>query len=105
MDIDDSASISEHYENATGLASRLDGSARLADPHDSVIYSGMCNLYRMRSNVDELRQFLGAFEGDRGNLKPRKEIYPGQMAPILRIVNGTLTLDEIAWGVPPSRVR
>ena len=61
----------------------------------------MCNLYRMRSNVDELRRFFGPFEGDRGNLEPREEIYPGQAAPVLRMVNDTLLLDEIVWGVPP----
>ena len=61
----------------------------------------MCNLYRMRSNVDELRHYFGAFEGDRGNLEPGEEIYPGQMASVLRMVNDTLTLDKIEWGVPP----
>ena len=61
----------------------------------------MCNLYRMRSNVDELRHFFGAFQGDRGNLEPREEIYPGQVAPVLRLVNDALKLDEIVWGVPP----
>ncbi|MCV0382596.1 MAG: SOS response-associated peptidase family protein [Erythrobacter sp.] len=55
----------------------------------------------MRSNVDELRRYFGPFEGDRSNLERREEIYPGQMAPVLRIVNDTLTLDEIVWGVPP----
>ncbi|QWC57973.1 DUF159 family protein [Erythrobacter sp. 3-20A1M] len=61
----------------------------------------MCNLYRMRSSVDEMRQVFGAFQGDRANLKPRDEIYPDQSAPVLRMVDGTLTLDEIEWGVPP----
>lgn len=63
----------------------------------------MCNLYRMRASVDELRQVFGTFDGDRSNLEPRDEIYPGQRAPVLRLVDGTLTLDEIEWGVPPPR--
>lgn len=61
----------------------------------------MCNLYRMRASVDEIRRVFGAFDGDRANLEPRAEIYPGQAAPVLRMVEGTLTLDEIDWGVPP----
>ncbi|MBH9538173.1 SOS response-associated peptidase [Novosphingopyxis sp. YJ-S2-01] len=61
----------------------------------------MCNLYRMQASVDELRQAFGAFDGDRSNLGPRDEIYPSQKAPVLRLIKGMLTLDEIEWGVPP----
>ena len=38
----------------------------------------MCNLYTMTATVDEMRRLFGAFEGDRANLPPFDEIYPGQ---------------------------
>ena len=44
----------------------------------------MCNLYTMTATVDEMRRLFGPFEGDRGNLPPFDEIYPGRPAPVLR---------------------
>ena len=44
----------------------------------------MCNLYTMTATVDEMRRVFGAFEGDRSNLPPFTEIYPGRPAPVLR---------------------
>lgn len=61
----------------------------------------MCNLYRVRSSVDELRRMVGAFDGDRSNFPTYDAIYPNQEAPILRRDDGKLTLETHIWGVPP----
>lgn len=60
----------------------------------------MCNLYRMRTDVDELRKLFGSFEGDRSNLPSYDAIYPDQEAPILRNADGKLTLETHTWGMP-----
>ena len=61
----------------------------------------MCNLYSMTSTVDELRRIFGPFEGDKTNLPPYDEIFPGYSAPVLRRRDdGALKLDMMKWGFP-----
>lgn len=61
----------------------------------------MCNLYTMTATVDEMRRMFGAFEGDRDNLPPFDEIYPGRAAPVLRQTEeGARKLDMMSWGFP-----
>ncbi len=61
----------------------------------------MCNLYTMTATVAELRNMFGPFDGDRDNLPPFDEIYPGRTAPVLRRVKeGGLKLDTMVWGFP-----
>lgn len=61
----------------------------------------MCNLYTMTATVDELRRLFGPFVGDRDNLPPYDEIYPGRAAPVLRRGDdGHLLLDTMTWGFP-----
>ena len=61
----------------------------------------MCNLYTMTASVDELRKMFGSFDGDRDNLPPFGEIYPGRAAPVLRqIEGGGLKLETMNWGFP-----
>ena len=61
----------------------------------------MCNLYTMTATVDELRRTFGSFDGDRDNLPPFGEIYPGRAAPVLRRVEGGgLKLETMNWGFP-----
>lgn len=61
----------------------------------------MCNLYSMTATVDELRRIFGPFEGDRTNLPPLEEIYPGYSAPVLRRTEGgALRLEMMKWGIP-----
>jgi putative SOS response-associated peptidase YedK len=61
----------------------------------------MCNLYTMTATVDEIRRVFGSFEGDRVNLPPFDEIYPGRAAPVLRReAKGGLRLDTMTWGFP-----
>lgn len=67
----------------------------------------MCNLYSMTATVDEMRRLFGPFEGDRGNLPPHDEIYPGKAAPVLRRSGGGgLKLETMTWGFPgPAAAR
>lgn len=61
----------------------------------------MCNLYSMTASVDELRRLFGPFAGDRTNIAPLDEIYPGKPAPVLRRAgDGGLVLEIMHWGFP-----
>ena len=61
----------------------------------------MCNLYTMTATVEEMRRLFGPFEGDRDNLPPFGEIYPGRAAPVLRRNgSGGLMLETMTWGIP-----
>ena len=65
----------------------------------------MCNLYTMTATVDELRRVFGSFDGERDNLPPFKEIYPGKLAPVLRRnARGGLLLEQMTWGFPGPAV-
>ncbi len=67
----------------------------------------MCNLYSMTATVDEMRRVFGGFDGDRQNLPPFDEIYPGHRAPVLRRGDGGgLALEMMSWGFPgPAAAR
>ena len=59
----------------------------------------MCNLYAMTATVAEMRHLFGPFDGDRSNLPPHHEIYPGRTAPVLRRgEGGGLKLETMTWG-------
>lgn len=60
----------------------------------------MCNLYSMTATVDEMKRLFGTFEGDRANLPPFDEIYPGKPAPVLRKSESGLKLETMTWGFP-----
>ena len=60
----------------------------------------MCNLYTMTATVDEIRRVFGEFAGDRTNLPPFDEIYPGRPAPVLRHDGTGLRLETMTWGFP-----
>ena len=60
----------------------------------------MCNLYTMTATVEEIRRVFGDFAGDRTNLPPFDEIYPGRPAPVLRREGAGLRLETMTWGFP-----
>ena len=55
----------------------------------------------MRASVDELRRAFGPLGNDGTNLPAYAAIYPDREAPVLRQVDGALTLERMTWGVPP----
>ena len=61
----------------------------------------MCNLYSMTATVDEMKKLFGPFDGDKTNVPPFDEIYPGYQAPVLRRKDdGGLKLEMMKWGFP-----
>tara|TARA_R110002020_G_scaffold53905_8_gene150509 strand:- start:34015 stop:34773 length:759 start_codon:yes stop_codon:yes gene_type:complete len=62
----------------------------------------MCNLYNVTTNQEAIRAVTKAF--DRlGNLEPSLDIYPDQMAPIVRNNGGERELIRVRWGMPSSQ--
>ncbi|MCJ8520492.1 putative SOS response-associated peptidase YedK [Pseudorhizobium tarimense] len=62
----------------------------------------MCNLYNVTTNQEAIRAFTKAL--DRlGNLEPSLDIYPDQMAPIVRNIHGQRELTRVRWGMPSSQ--
>jgi putative SOS response-associated peptidase YedK len=63
----------------------------------------MCNLYRMTTNADAMRQLFGPLETAGANVAAMDEIYPEAMAPV--IVNAApgepRRLETMRWGWPP----
>jgi putative SOS response-associated peptidase YedK len=69
----------------------------------------MCNDYAHRVSVDAyLRAFSELkiplrFEGGRPNLEPRDDIWPTEVAPVIRREEGGVVLSQMRWGFPPGR--
>lgn len=62
----------------------------------------MCNLYNVTTNQEAIRALTKAM--DRlGNLQPSLDIYPDQMAPIVRNNEGQRELTSVRWGMPSSQ--
>ena len=55
----------------------------------------MCNLYTMTATVDELRRIFGPFEGERDNLPPFDEIYPGKLAPVPVLIVSVTDFEDL----------
>jgi putative SOS response-associated peptidase YedK len=61
----------------------------------------MCNLYRVTSSLDAMRQLAGAIRNLAGNLEPVPGIYPDYPAPILRMAaDGQREVALARWGMP-----
>ena len=55
----------------------------------------------MAATVSEMRRLFGPFDGDRDNLPPFDNIYPGYQVPVLRRNgDGFLKLEIMTWGFP-----
>ena len=62
----------------------------------------MCNLYNVSTNQEAIRAITKAM--DRlGNLEPSLDVYPDQMAPIVRNIDGGRELTRVRWGMPSSQ--
>lgn len=62
----------------------------------------MCGRYLLYSPVETLERAFGLGVGaDRPNLKPRYNIAPTQLAPIVRVADGVRALERARWGLIP----
>lgn len=65
----------------------------------------MCNLYRMTSNADAIRQLfgppLGGIDMAGSNLAVLDAIYPDYDAPVIRADATAARLETMRWGWPP----
>lgn len=62
----------------------------------------MCNLYNITTTQEAIRAFTKAI--DRlGNLEPSLNVYPDQMAPIVRNNGGEREAVMVRWGMPSSQ--
>lgn len=60
----------------------------------------MCNLYRVTSSLDAMRQLAGTMRNLAGNLEPVPGIYPDYPAPILRVAaDGRREVAIARWGM------
>ncbi|MFB2562412.1 SOS response-associated peptidase [Rhizobium sp. IMFF44] len=62
----------------------------------------MCNLYNVTTNQEAIRHFTRAMIDSIGNLEPELDIYPDQMAPIVRNTPTGRELVKVRWGLPSS---
>ena len=63
----------------------------------------MCNLYRMTTNADAMRQLFGPLETSGANIAAMDEIYPEAFAPVIvtAAAGGWRRLETMRWGWPP----
>lgn len=63
----------------------------------------MCNPYNITTNQEAIRAFTRAMVDNFGNLEPSFDVYPDQMAPIVRNAPADRKLTKLRWGLPSSR--
>lgn len=63
----------------------------------------MCNLYNVTTNQEAIRQITRAMTDSIGNLEPELDLYPDQMAPIVRNTPAGRELAKVRWGLPSSQ--
>jgi len=61
----------------------------------------MCNLYRMTSSVDAIRELFSLVDTGGSNHAPLFEIFPGYEAPVIVAGESSRRLDRMRWGWPP----
>lgn len=61
----------------------------------------MCNLYRIRTNQEAIREAARAMHDRLGNLPPTLDVYPDYPAPIVRAgADGEREMVMARWGMP-----
>lgn len=64
----------------------------------------MCNLYNITTSQQAILQWTRAMRDRSGNLEPSLDVYPDQLAPIVRTtLDGGRELARVRWGLPSSR--
>jgi putative SOS response-associated peptidase YedK len=61
----------------------------------------MCNLYRLTTTTEAIRNLFHAMEGPSPNLPGRAEFYPNRQAPVILPTPTGRMLVTMRWGVPP----
>lgn len=60
----------------------------------------MCNLFASTLPQDAMRSLFRGLDDLTGNLPMKPEVYPDQMAPVIRNARGGLELAMARWGSP-----
>ncbi len=60
----------------------------------------MCNLYSITRSQEAMRRLFAVSRDLSGNLPPLPDVFPDQMAPIVRVANGERQLELMRWGMP-----
>jgi putative SOS response-associated peptidase YedK len=61
----------------------------------------MCNLYRLTTTTEAIRDLFRAMEGESPNLPSLAEFYPDRLAPVIVETPTGRALARMTWGVPP----
>jgi putative SOS response-associated peptidase YedK len=61
----------------------------------------VCNLYSSYTTQEAMRRAFEVARNNAGNVPPLPAIFPDQMAPVVRTVNGERELIQMRWGFPP----
>jgi putative SOS response-associated peptidase YedK len=62
----------------------------------------MCNLYSVTKSQDAIRSLFAVTRDQTGNLPPLPDIFPDQLAPVVRTArDGERELTMMRWGFPP----
>ena len=60
----------------------------------------MCNLYSITRSQDAMRGLFDVARDIAGNLPPQPDVFPDQLAPIVRVADGKRQLETMRWGMP-----
>ena len=60
----------------------------------------MCNLYSITRTQEAMRRLFSIDRDLTGNLPPLPDVFPDQMAPIVRVADGERQLEMMRWGMP-----
>jgi putative SOS response-associated peptidase YedK len=60
----------------------------------------VCNLYSITRAQDAIRRLFAASRDLTGNLPPLPDVFPDQLAPIIRLAEGERQLEMMRWGMP-----
>lgn len=61
----------------------------------------MCNLYNVTTTTEAMRQFTRAIRDLSGFNEPSRDVYPGTLAPVVRVgADGRREIVPLTWGMP-----
>ena len=61
----------------------------------------VCNLYSIYTTQEAMRRAFEVGRDSSGNVPPLPAIFPDQMAPVVRTIDGERELIQMRWGFPP----